>query len=110
MSDAWERFRAIYPRREAWKDAEKAWRQVDGDKHADAIFAALEWQVPTYQRREHHLRPLPATYLRGERWTDENPVSVIVRVRAADAEAAKEATRARELAYDEWEARKRQAR
>lgn len=68
-----EQFYASYPRREARKDAEKAWRQVNGDKHINAILAALQWQVPDYMSRERHFRPLPATYLRGERWTDEKP-------------------------------------
>jgi len=105
---AFDAFWAAYPRREARKDAMKAWTQAGGDEHADAILAALDWQRNTDQWRRGYV-PLAATYLRGERWTDENPVTVIVRVRAADAEAAKEATRAREAAYDAWEARKRQA-
>jgi hypothetical protein len=68
-----EWFKGIYPRREAWKDAEKAWKQINGDLHQAAIAAALEWQVPMFLKRERHHVPLPATYLRGERWTDENP-------------------------------------
>lgn len=68
-----EQFKALYPRREAWKDAFKAWSQVDGDRHLDAILSALAWQVPMYRKREPHHVPLPASYLRGERWTDENP-------------------------------------
>lgn len=73
MADRFSEFYARYPRREARKDAEKAWKQVNGDAHFDAILAALAWQAPLYLKREREHRPLPATYLRGERWTDEPP-------------------------------------
>lgn len=63
-----------YPRREARKDAEKAWGQMRiTPETEDAIHAALDWQIPLYEQREKHFIPLPATYLRGERWTDEPP-------------------------------------
>lgn len=71
-------FYAKYPRKEARKDALKAWTQIDGDEHYDAIMAALDWQAPLWRKREVQHRPLPATYLRGERWTDERPDAVEV--------------------------------
>lgn len=74
-TSGFDQFYAKYFRRDARKDAEKAWRQVNGDAHLTEILAALEWQVPMYMARERHHRPMPATYLRGERWTDEKPIT-----------------------------------
>jgi hypothetical protein len=66
----WDR----YPRREAKKDATKAWQQVKPTTETEeAIHAALDWQLPLWEDREKKFIPLPATYLRGERWTDEPP-------------------------------------
>jgi hypothetical protein len=63
-----------YPRKEARKDAEKAWGQAKVTPEIeDAIHKALDWQIPLYEQREKHFIPLPASYLRGERWTDEPP-------------------------------------
>lgn len=73
MDDSFETFWARYPKRKAKADARKAWQQMNGDKHLDAILAALEWQT----REEDWLKnggqyvPYPASYLRGERWEDE---------------------------------------
>ena len=68
-------FWAAYPKRKAKKDAWKAWQELrpSAALHAE-ILAALVWQTeewtnPTYT-------PLPASYLRGERWTDEPCPSV----------------------------------
>ena len=95
-----EQFYASYPRREARKDAEKAWKAVNGDKYIDAILAALQWQVPEYLSRERHYRPLPATYLRGERWTDENPNVVSVLVRTVQTEQETQRAAAMKAAAD----------
>lgn len=67
----WDR----YPRREARKDAVKAWGQVVKDDPAieEQIHAALDWQIPMWADRERQYIPLPASYLRGERFTDEPP-------------------------------------
>lgn len=72
-SDAFGIFWANYPRREAKKDALKAWAQVHGDQHLDRILDALIWQAPQWTERQY--TPLPASYLRGERWEDEPPLS-----------------------------------
>lgn len=77
-------FKRLYPRREKWKDAEKAWRQVDGDTHADAILEALTWQVPLHEWDGGRFTPLPASYLRAERWTDEPPLTPAQRAASAD--------------------------
>lgn len=106
MSEAWEQFWAVYPRREAKKDALKAWRQAGGDRHIDAILTALTWQRESDQWQRGYI-PLAGTYLRGERWTDENPAEAVARMREADRAAEKERHAAREAAYAEWQARKR---
>ena len=73
----WENFLAwfaIYPRREARADAWKAWQQTERTRPAleeliDAVrraTAANEWSV---DRRRYI--PLPASWLRGQRWADE---------------------------------------
>lgn len=70
------RFWQAYPRHEARKDALKAWGQIQPD--ADTVtqmIATLAWQsVSEAWRKEDGLYiPLPASWLRGERWTDELP-------------------------------------
>lgn len=75
FSTAW----ALWPRKEAKKDAEKAWHQKVTTPTTEArVFAALEWQVPMLLEREPQYRPLFASWLRGERWDDERPVTPLV--------------------------------
>lgn len=73
MSDGFVMFWAAYPKRKARKDAEKAWSQVRGDDHVEAILAALAWQTQQadWLKEGGQFVPYPASYLRGERWTDE---------------------------------------
>jgi len=101
--DAFDQFWASYPRREAKKDAKKAWAQAHGDKHIDAILSALAWQ----RRTDSWVRgfvPYAATYLRGERWEDENPQVVrciVTTLAEADAAAARKAEADRQNAINE---------
>jgi len=67
-------FWALYPRHDAKKDARKAWDRVDPALH-DQIVVALEWQVQREQWQDPHYIPLPASWLRGERWEDERRVA-----------------------------------
>lgn len=65
-----ERFWAAYPRRQARKDARRAWDRLRPTPEVqDAILSALTWQRDAWADLTY--APLPATYLRGERWTDE---------------------------------------
>jgi hypothetical protein len=73
-----EQFYQAYPRKKAPKDAEKAWRQVHGDEHLEAILAALSWQGPEMLKLEPCYRPYPASWLRAGRWMDEPDVPVQV--------------------------------
>ncbi len=68
-------FYSRYPRKEAKKDAIKAWGQVVNDDPAieAQIHAALDWQIPHWESLDWYTPPLPASYLRGERFTDEQP-------------------------------------
>lgn len=85
-----DRFKARYPRREKWPDAEAAWRsrKVQGAKHVDAILADLETRWLDQWRTAPQFVPLPASYLRGRRWEDERAPP---NGRAAEADAAEEA-------------------
>ncbi len=77
-------FYAVYPRHEARKDALKAWNGLSAEDQQAAIEGALAWRK-VYLTREVQHRPLPATWLRGERWTDELPTAVVSTQQAAHA-------------------------
>lgn len=68
FSDFWR----AYPRRVARKDAEKAWAKIHPEDYAK-IFAAIlkARKSDDWKRDDGRYIPYPATYLRGERWTDE---------------------------------------
>lgn len=65
-------FWAAYPRRVARKDAERAWMRIDSSEYPK-ILAALEVHKKTddWRRSGGQFIPYPASYLNGERWTDE---------------------------------------
>lgn len=69
-------FWTVYPLHKAKKDAEKAWRQVNGATHLQAILEAIQ-----AQKRErlapgwHPNWPYPASWLRAERWNDDVALS-----------------------------------
>ena len=76
--DLWTMFYTLYPRHEARKDAMKAWARMSEADRLAAVTAIADWrQVWRAQGREIHHVPLPATWLNGERWTDELPKGVI---------------------------------
>ncbi len=67
-------FWLLFPRREAKKDARKAWDRLHPSPEVQQqIATALEWQVHREQWRKADgaYIPLPATWIRGERWEDE---------------------------------------
>jgi len=65
-------FWAAYPRHDGKKDARAMWIKIKpGPELVKKILAALEWQRPEMLRSEKCFRPLPETWLRGERWEDE---------------------------------------
>lgn len=68
-------FWALYPRREAKKDALKAWRTIPPQQYIEILTSLAAWRPVLIERSEG--RPqfikLPATWLRGECWMDELP-------------------------------------
>lgn len=59
-----------YPRRVGKKDAERAWKRLAPDADlAGVILLAVAAQRATW--RDPQFIPYPATWLNGERWTDE---------------------------------------
>lgn len=69
-----ERFWTAYPRKEGRKDAERAWAKLSPSPElVETILAAVERRKTTEQWTKENGRyiPKPATYLNGERWTDE---------------------------------------
>lgn len=74
FQDFWD----AYPRREAKKDALKAWSQLHpSDEVITQMLEALSWQTQqdSWVRDDGQYIPLPASWIRGERWTDERRVS-----------------------------------
>jgi hypothetical protein len=71
--DPWDTFWLCYPRHEAKKDALKAWKQVDADQHIIEILTALSVWRKIWEKKNYEFIPLPATWIRGERWEDEVP-------------------------------------
>ena len=72
--DGFDAFWAAYPRRQAKKDARKAWRVLKPSHELVAtIVQHLIVRRETRAWREGFI-PLPATFIRGERWEDELPV------------------------------------
>lgn len=71
--DAFDRFWACYPRREARKDALKAWSHLNPSPTlVSTILQHVLLRSKTKQwRDDKRFIPLPATFLRGERWEDE---------------------------------------
>lgn len=70
------RFWDCYPKHIAKQEARKAWAQLaPGPDLVDRIVAALAWQCqqPSWLKDGAAYVPNAATYLRGERWTDEQP-------------------------------------
>lgn len=75
---AWCAFWAAYKKRKSKKDAKRAWAQLNPSPALQReILSALEWQFRQFEwlKEDMQFAPLPATYLRAERWTDE-PVRV----------------------------------
>lgn len=73
----WCRFWNAYEKRRCKKDARIAWAKLDPSPELiERICEALRWQFrqPDWVKEDGQYAPLPATYLRNERWTDEPPV------------------------------------
>jgi hypothetical protein len=74
IPDSFDTFWAVYPRRQAKADARKAWERLNPSPDLLAkILAALDWQTQSqaWLKEDGQFVPLPATWIRGERWEDE---------------------------------------
>jgi hypothetical protein len=69
-------FCLLYPKRVARKDAERAWNRLTATDKADALTALVVWRREWIKRGEMQYVPNGATWLNGERWTDELPAPV----------------------------------
>lgn len=67
-------FWTLYPKRMARRDAERAWSKIDAAEHPAILLALVAWRRVWRQRDDDQYIPYPASWLRGERWTDELPV------------------------------------
>ena len=63
---------SVYPRRVAKKDALKAWNKLTPEQQCLAIEACRQWRKVWLQNDLQYC-PHCATWLNGERWTDELP-------------------------------------
>ena len=70
---AFDDFWILYPRRVAKKDALKAWLKIDPGSHAEILTSLASWRGVWLARGEPQYIPYPASWLNGERWTDELP-------------------------------------
>lgn len=70
-------FWMLYPRHDAKKDAQKAWDKLNPSPELQARIAAavvaqrIQREAKTMARQWVPEWPYPASWLRGERWTDE---------------------------------------
>lgn len=68
-----EDFWTLYPRKEARKEALKSWSRIGEVDRLEAVVALVDWRRVWHARADYRYTPLPATWLNGERWTDELP-------------------------------------
>lgn len=64
-------FYAVYPKKAGRAEALKAWKAKKLDRLADTIIADVKRRQVEHRGWLEGFTPNPATYLRGERWTDE---------------------------------------
>ena len=91
-----ETFWALYPKRVAKKDAVRAWDRVDKTDHGELFTALMGWRRVWLARGEMQYVPNPASWLNGERWTDELPPGAAVtppRIKQPDDKPAESFTR-----------------
>lgn len=70
--DRFPEFWMAYPKKVSKGHAEKAWAKAVKTTDPDVILAALAAQGPLVGARDKQYIPNPATWLNGERWTDES--------------------------------------
>lgn len=71
VQDSFLEFWKAYPKKQAKVAAEAAWKKIDGVSLLPTILKDLRRR---WSKREKEFIPMPATYLRGRRWEDEDEV------------------------------------
>lgn len=74
LSESFEKFWSVYPKKTAKKDAFKAWQKLKPDEELlNNILSSLEQQKKSVQwtKEEGQYIPYPATWLNGRRWEDD---------------------------------------
>ena len=84
----WVDFWEIYPRKAAKKAALNAWAKLSNADRWNAIEGLVDWRRVWIARGEMEFVPHPATWLNGERWTDELPAEFVQRISHASHVAA----------------------
>jgi hypothetical protein len=77
--DGFDGFWADYPRKQKLPDARKAWASLSPSpelQHRILAHVAAQKNSEDWRRERGKFVPLPASYLRGERWLDEAVVQV----------------------------------
>ena len=69
-------FWSLYPRKVARKAAERAWSRVARSDYPALFSGLILWRKEWLRRGEIEYIPHAATWLNGERWTDELPASI----------------------------------
>jgi len=73
FDDFWE----TYPRRQARKEALKAWQRIDPKRYEAVLKGVESWKrSDQWMRDDGQYIPMPATFLNGERWEDEVQISI----------------------------------
>ncbi len=68
---SFEDFWLLYPKRQAKKDATRAWAKMSEADRLAALVAVVDWRAVWRSRGDDRYTPLPASWLNAERWTDE---------------------------------------
>lgn len=71
VSQRFQEFKAIYPRRKDFPNAERTWKRLKLDKIADQILFHVKQSIAKDATWKAGYIPLPTTYLNGKRWEDE---------------------------------------
>lgn len=73
VSERFDEFWSIYPRRMAKQQAVSAWKKIKTQETVDRILADIQRRMDGKEWRKDNQTyiPYPATYLNGERWKDE---------------------------------------
>ena len=73
-------FWQLYPRKVGKGAAEKAWKVAAKKAGPEVIIHGLTEQLPVFATKEREFIPHPATWLRQERWSDEDESPVATRM------------------------------